>query len=147
MKWLSVALAVMSVVFFSGCNSGEGEPTEEVVAFEGTPDERFVAVWVTPDNNSKYVFKPSGDFDLAARVQTPGGVIDTNSSGQWRVNGEVMLFKDQAGNVAVYTHSLNGDKLTLTAKGSMGRVTELIRSSEGESSNGATDAGGDDSSS
>jgi hypothetical protein len=118
----------LSVGLGTGCEPEESAPTgPPPVAFVGKVDESLVGTWKTENKKSTYDISKDGAYKLEATITTPGGKMDTKSSGQWLVNGDLLLFKDEKGNVAKYLWKLDGKKLTLSLTGSLKRDTVLLR--------------------
>ena len=133
MTFRIAALAAAAIALIvAGCTpADEVAPTLErpKVAFEGKADEGFVGTWKTVNSRSSftYEFAKDGKYTLAGKVGTQAGTFDNKSSGEWLVNGEHLLIKDAQGNIIPYVQKLTGDKLQLTATGSMKNQTNLVR--------------------
>jgi hypothetical protein len=128
---LSSCLVLGAVLFAAGCAGDDSDDialTEKPpVAFDGKPDSRFAAVWKTANGASTYTLKEDGGYTIEGKVQTPGGSFDNKSAGSWGAKDDVLLFKDEKGNVVPYRYALEGKKLKLTLTGSLKRETVLVR--------------------
>lgn len=122
--------AVVLSLSVLGCKKDDSEEltdTTPKVMFEGKPDSKFVGVWKTEDGISVYNLDKSGSYKMDSKIPTRGKPILSHLTGNWTVNGDRMLFKDQSGNVAGYGFALKGDKLTLTSTGSLKAKTVMDR--------------------
>jgi hypothetical protein len=119
-----VTCAALSTV---GCNKEDLDEVEKPpLAFEGKPEPKFAATWKTPDGNSTYQFADDGKYILDSLVSVKGqSRMKTHSEGEWKVNGDRMLFRDQSGNVVPYAYEMKDKTLTLTLTGSMKNKTVL----------------------
>jgi len=115
-------LALSVTPLIAGCakeDDGESAPEKPKIAFEGKPDPALVGFWKQDTRDASYNIKADGTFDYKGKVATPGGTIDASFSAPWLVNGDLVLFKDQLGNVSQYKYKIEGDKLTLSRTGSI----------------------------
>lgn len=119
------ALALVAI----GCQPSDDyvEPERKVVSFEGETDKRLVGDWKTSDGKGDYTFNEDGNFSLKSKISTPGGVIDSNVKGQWKVKNEQLLIKDQNGNVVPYSLKVSGKSVTLALTGSLKNEVTLVR--------------------
>lgn len=124
-------LASLAATFFIvGCAPTDDEIVgvdKTSVAFKGEPDKRFVGTWKSTSIDSTYKLAENGTYALHSRVKMPGGpgMINADSKGEWRLDGDKLLFKDAQGNVVPYDYTLVGDTLTFTSTGKMKNKTEL----------------------
>ena len=112
-----------------GCQPSDDyvAPERKVVSFEGETDKRLVGDWKTSDGKGDYTFNEDGNFSLKSKISTPGGVIDSNVKGQWKVKNEQLLIKDQNGNVVPYSLKVSGKSVTLALTGSLKNEVTLVR--------------------
>ncbi|MCW5942986.1 MAG: hypothetical protein KIS66_12185 [Fimbriimonadaceae bacterium] len=123
-----LGLLILLVALVTGCSPGEKDAGPAAKTLEGKPDARFAGVWKTENGASTYTFAENGDYDLKAKITTPGGAMDTESQGSWSVKGDTLFIKDPAGNIVPYEHDLQGDRLSLTLAGSsLQNKTVLLR--------------------
>ena len=131
----AIAAALALLVVVSGCAPATDElvPADKpAVAFKGEADKKFVGVWKSTTVDSTYKLSADGAYQLHSRVKMPGGpgMIDADSAGEWRLDGDKLLFKDAQGNVVPYEYKLDGDNLSLISTGKMKNKTELKKQAE-----------------
>lgn len=128
---VSIAGLALSLLSGFGCTSPNDElvPAERpVTAFEGTPDGKFVGTWKSTDGVSTYQLEKDGKYKLDSNIPVRGqSPIQSKSEGEWRVNGDRMIFKDPQGNVVPYSFKLEGETLELSLTGRMKAKTVLKR--------------------
>ncbi len=129
MKIFSLIVSVFAITII-GCGTSPDdelvEPTAMKVEFKGTPDERFVATWKSTNGVSTYVFEKAGTYKLDSKIVVKGqSPINSHLEGEWRLDGDRMLFRDGSGNVVPYSYKLNGDTLELALTGKMKAKTVL----------------------
>lgn len=126
---LALALIVFTLAPLGCSKSDDGDEVKEKpkVAFDGKPDPRFVGRWTAADGTSHYDLKANGSFDYDGVAKTPGGEIKNKFSANWCVKDSDILFTDRDKNVTPYAFKLEGDKMTMTSKGSLKLVTVLTR--------------------
>ena len=121
-------LSVLAAVLVAGCHSEPPEdPGPPKIPFEGEVDKRLVGKWKADLSNSLYTFGPDGTYELKAKVRTPGGEMNTESKGEWKVKGDEVLFRDTGGNVVRYALAYKESQMTLALTGTMKRETKLNR--------------------
>lgn len=77
---------------------------------------------------SDYQLDPAGTYKLKSTIKVAKqNPIHSNLAGDWTVDGDRILFRDQSGNVAAYSYALSGDKLMLTTTGSLKGKTVMDR--------------------
>lgn len=133
----TLGLVSLIVLFVAGCQSGVEEITTDQpnkVEFKGEIDERFVGSWKTEDDTSSYDIDDQGKFHRESDIRTPGGMMHTEGDGEWLVKDDMLLFKDEQGNVAQFVFKFEGDTLTLDNGGKGRNVTVLVKADGSEES-------------
>jgi hypothetical protein len=128
---------IFSVICFAviaglGCSEGDGaesdEPIRQKIAFEGEPQDRFAGTWKSADGVSTYKLNKDGSYELDSKIKVQGrGPIESHLKGEWRVQADRLLFRDQRGDVVPYAYSITGDTLELSLTGRLKSKTVLKR--------------------
>ena len=130
-KTIRIALALGALsLLVTGCQKEADDVDKEKppVAFEGSPDAKYAGTWKTEDGVSTYILDGAGTYKLSSKIQIKGQEpMTSHLTGQWAINGDKMLFKDQSANVAAYAFEFQGNKLTLTSTGSLKAKTIMDR--------------------
>ncbi|MFQ3586921.1 MAG: hypothetical protein SNJ74_00460 [Fimbriimonadaceae bacterium] len=126
---IRVAAALLSLVFaltVGGCKpADEGlDPNPPAVAFEGEPLADLAGKWKT--SNSTYTLNADGSYRLQSQVSSPGGNVETDSAGEWRVSRDRLLFRDENGVVSAYAFEREGPVLKLRPTGNPDREIRFI---------------------
>lgn len=127
---IAFALVCLAVMLFAGaCGADDSEdPMPAKVAFEGNIPDTYVGLWKTHDGMSTYELQSDGKYVLNSKIRVQGrDPIDSHLEGEWRVNGDRMLFKDGRGDVVPYAFALEGDTLELSLTGNLKNKTVLKR--------------------
>jgi hypothetical protein len=121
----TIFLACLLALPLVGC-----EPTEEAPAepnkgpITGEIDKELAGAYKANDGMT-YEFGEDGSFTLKGQVSTPKGMVDRESKGEWRVDGDKLMIKDAQGYVVPYLLEKEGGNLNLTMTGKMKAETKL----------------------
>jgi len=100
----------------------------KVVPFTGKVDPRFVGTWKTDNGMSTYQLKEDGAYVLDSTIRVQGQApIQSHLEGEWRLDGDRLLFKDGNGNVVPYAFTIKDDTLELGLTGKLKTKTVLKR--------------------
>lgn len=119
-------VSALTALTVGGCRQAdEGlDPNPPTVAFEGAPLADLVGKWKTP--SSTYTLNDDGTYRLQGQVSSPGGNVELDSAGEWRVSGDRLLFRDDKGVVSAYTFERDGTVLKLHPTGNPNREIRFI---------------------
>ena len=121
----TIFLACLLAFPLVGC-----EPTEEMPPepnkgpLTGEVDKELAGAYKANDGMT-YDFKEDGSFTLKGQISTPKGMVDRESKGEWRVDGDKLMIKDAQGYVVPYILKKEGGNLNLTMTGKMKAETKL----------------------
>jgi hypothetical protein len=122
-KSLLITIAISSLIA-TGCKGEDAEvidsatPAVRDVKFAGTADDRMVGVWKNDKSDLRYTFEKNGKFTNKGVVNSPGGPIKIDTSGEWGFENDTLYVKDSKEGVVIdYTTKLEGSSLTLTTRG------------------------------
>ncbi|MCG9895256.1 MAG: hypothetical protein MH204_07265 [Fimbriimonadaceae bacterium] len=103
----------------AGCMSEEAAPADpDKGTLTGSVDKSLAGQYKT-QAGMNYTLNEDGSFLMKGQVQTPGGMIDRETKGEWRVDGDKLMIKDAQGYVVPYamTKESNGTiKLVMTGR-------------------------------
>lgn len=125
-----IALTIGLTFACFGCKTPEPEVEVEQpkLAFEGAPDPKYAGTWKTDDGISTYVLEAAGTYKLSSKVQIQGQKpMFSNLKGNWCIDGDRMLFRDQSAQVSGYSYELKANKLTLISTGYLKSKTVMTR--------------------
>jgi|GEM_PF-1913544 len=130
LNFLTLPLAVALLVGFgvTACAPSDEDAAgaeTPVVTMAGKPEPKLTGTWVTANGQSTYRMKDDGSFHLKSKITNAGGVINSESDGQWSANEDKLYFKGASGFVAEYGFKLDGAKLTMVSTGSAKNETVL----------------------
>ncbi len=124
MKISPILVGLLALSSF-GCTPEEeqtGDPDKGVLT--GEVDKTLAGAYKSGDGMA-YTFSEDGSFTLKGQVSTPGGMVDRESKGEWRVDGDKLMIKDAQGYVVPYVLKKEGSTLKLTMTGTMKSETTL----------------------
>lgn len=119
-------LLVITVTFSSALSGCRGDADEEItssepprreIKFEGTIDPTYVGTWKDVKGDLRYNFSKEGTYTNKGTVSTPAGPQPVDLSGDWKVNGTLLILKDSKGETYDYDAKISGSELTLKTKG------------------------------
>lgn len=120
-----ISLACLLAFPLVGCEPAEDVPAEPNKGpLTGEVDKEIAGAYKASDGMT-YEFKEDGSFTLKGQVSTPTGMVDRESKGEWRVDGDKLMIKDAQGYVVPYVLKNEGGVLNLTMTGKMKAETKL----------------------